>query len=146
MLKVHLPNTRGPERAYIVGVLLGDFLGVDYEVVLEARERVSIFTAGGSEISLSDELFALADGDWLTAKMLPRFCESVVLDMPFSSDVVTVESTFPLIGWGHEFSEEAVAELNVRGVKLNVDIFGVAFFFLSRCEEYFCHNLDHYQR
>ena len=59
------PPTRRPERAWILRVLLDEYLGLPFRHEIAEREGVSI-ALEGRELLVADVLLAVADGDWLT--------------------------------------------------------------------------------
>src|SRR4051812_36085821 len=74
MFVLRIPSTRVAERSYAAGVLLGEFLGLDYRIEkAESNLPVRLFaesdpTAG---IVFGDNLFCKPESEWLTACSLP---------------------------------------------------------------------------
>ena len=46
MLRISFPETQRPERSWICDVLLGEFLGLDYELAFDHADTVRISAAG----------------------------------------------------------------------------------------------------
>lgn len=63
---VRTPPGYEPERRYALDVVLGEFLGLEFEHVVEERADVAI---GG--LRFPDVLFATPEADWLTARAHP---------------------------------------------------------------------------
>ncbi|WP_018176949.1 polysaccharide deacetylase family protein [Thioalkalivibrio sp. AKL8] len=172
-LLVEAPNGRCPERDYVLGVLLGDFLGLSWRREVSERQDVRI-TLGGlpGEIRLPDILFSVADADWLTEASMPRrpFAQWDTRDL--AKDITLVDPTVPVIYGGHPIpvgaqppgrsnashghasddgkrqnaGAEAFAVLEDGRVSLPIDIFGSAFFMLSRYEELVTPDRDEHDR
>ncbi len=127
MIEIFLPPGFRPERRYIVGTILEDFLGLeisynehalpDYRFVLENRR----------EIVVRDHFFSRfiddADHGYLHADNIPQRISW--LTNPF-----ILEQPLPVIFGDDEW--DRTGDRMVCGI----DIFGSAFFMLSRWEEY----------
>ena len=143
MLIVEIPNTRIPERDYILSVLLGDFLGMSWTRQSAERGDVRITVADQQgELLLPEGLFRTPEAVWLTtaslpSRPLPRW------DVGELGNAVTlVEKMVPVI-----FGD---AQPGIRqtknGIRLPIDIFGSAFFMLSRYEEAVLQDRDKHDR
>jgi hypothetical protein len=124
-LVVETPPGYEPERRYILDVVLGDWLGLDWELRTAARRDVRIAPAGEPEersVRMPDVLFATPREDWLTAASLPAVDRSNGLAILYGATVP------PGSGW------------------LAVDVFGSAFFMLTRYEELAIRDRDRYGR
>lgn len=172
-LLVEAPNGRCPERDYILGVLLGDFLGLPWRREVSERQDVRI-TLGGQpgEIWVPDILFSVADADWLTEASMPRRPLAQWDTRDLAKDITLVDPTVPVIYGGHPIpvgaqppertnaghgagsgngrclhaGAEAFAVLEDGRVSLPIDIFGSAFFMLSRYEELVTPDRDEHDR
>jgi hypothetical protein len=124
-LLVEAPATYEPERRYILGVVLGDWLGLEWELRTVDRPDVRITLAdepAGACVLISDVLFATRSQDWLTDASLPRVSASDGLAVLYASPPA------PEVG------------------RLAVDVFGSAFFMLTRYEELVIADRDRYGR
>jgi hypothetical protein len=136
-LIVAAPPTYEPERRYILEVVMSQWLGLDWELRLEERSGVRI-TVGDDgapgHVILPDGLFATEERGWLTAASLPP---SPVPWLPSAdaqpAGAIGVERLPVLYGDGAASSALVFAE--GPGVRLCVDVFGSAFFMLTRYEE-----------
>jgi hypothetical protein len=73
-LLVEAPPGYEPERRYILDVVLGDWLGLPYQLRTADRRDVRIALAedpASAEVTLPEVLFATPPDEWLTAASLP---------------------------------------------------------------------------
>lgn len=127
MLTLHVPRTRLAERQYVATVVLGEFLGLDWQLVAEDRADVLLTLAGSEQALLfPDVLFAAPPMRWLTADLLPS---AVLPKVPAPADLaaVTGQPDLPVL-FGAAVTGQADADVTV-------DIFGSIFFLLTRYEE-----------
>lgn len=122
-LLVETPPGYDAERRYILGVVLGDRLGLDWTLRTDDRADVRIGLAEdpqGSCVRLPDVLFATPCEDWLTRASLPS--------VEHSDGLPVVYGAAP------------------EPSRLAVDVFGSAFFMLTRYEELVIGDRDPYER
>ena len=141
-LEVEAPGTYEPERRYILDVILGDRLGLDWRLRLGERSDVRIVnpTDPSRGVVVPDVLFATPTGDWLTRAALPPR----PLAWREAPDGTGPRRWLPVL-----YGAEAPDALIVPGpddVELTVDVFGSAFFMLSRYEELVVPARDHHGR
>lgn len=138
MLVITAPATRRPEREYILSVVLGDFLGIAYRVRYEDRSTVRI-TNEDSEahprLTLPDTFFSSADDSWLEAVSVP----SLPLDEWATADglpeAAVLDRRLPIL-FGAPLPESGRwFQHSDEGISLGLDVFGSAFFMLTRYEE-----------
>ena len=128
---VKSPASFENERRYIFDVIFSEFLGLEYEVSFsDEAKSVEIVLEKGS-LLLSDAFFSMDKSLWLTEKSMPetplkKVCKK---DSPF--DFKSVSDEIPVI-YGEE-NPEIIQDDSV--VKIGIDIFGSAFFMLTRYEE-----------
>ena len=120
-LVVEAPASYEPERRYVLDVVLGDWLGLDWRLEPVARSDVRLTVDGADGcVVLPDVLFATPRAEWLTPTSLPRRplrrCEGV-----------------PVI-YGAEAADELVRAVD-DALVLAVDVLGSCFFMLTRLEE-----------
>jgi hypothetical protein len=124
-LLVEAPSGYEPERRYILDVVLGDWLGLDWELRTGDRRDVRLALAeepDGRCVLVPDVLFATPREDWLTEAALPR---------------VDTAGGLPVL-YG--------APREPDSTRLGVDVLGSAFFMLTRYEELVLGDRDHYGR
>lgn len=134
ILQISQPAVRATERSYAIDVLLGEFLGLRYTIAVHESPDVKITLAGDvrRELWLPDVFLSEADACWLSAESLPS--------MPLKMRPNTIGSgkaeggeQLPVL-----FGRECPPQLrmpNANSAYLDVDVFGSAFFMLSRYEE-----------
>jgi hypothetical protein len=119
MLVVEAPAGYEPERRYILDVVLGDRLGLEWTLQTADRSDVRISRAddsGGASVTVPDGLFATPAADWLTPASMP--------------DVRMAEGLPVLYG-----ASARAPETEPATAALEVDVLGGAFFMLTRYEE-----------
>jgi hypothetical protein len=125
-LLVEAPAAYEPERRYVLDVVLGDRLGLDWTLRVAERRDVRISRADdpdGPCVRLPDGLFATPSEDWLTPASMPS---------------VRVRDGLPVL-----YGEPAPT---ADPATLDVDVFGSAFFTLTRYEELVVADRDPYGR
>lgn len=129
MLVVTFPENCHAERCWISAVLLGEFLGLSYALEFDSGPKVRL-SAAGRTLALSDAFFAGLSDRWLArgaehAGLAQRWA---VAESGLDPDLC--DSTVPVLFGAAGF---AIAD-NGDGA-LDLDIFGSAFFMLTRYEE-----------
>jgi hypothetical protein len=138
-LIVTAPPTYEPERRYILGVLLSEWLGLDWELRAEERSDVRVTLAGEEgprRLSLPEGLFATDPPDWLTQASLPA--------APLAWWEIDGRR-LPVL-YGAEPTASAALSDDGEVVDLGVDVLGSAFFMLTRYEEVAVGTRDAYGR
>lgn len=134
------PPTFLPERQYIHDVLLADFLGLAHRLEpVDARE-VELVLEGdeaGRRLVVPDVLFQVAPDDWLTERALPR--------MPLRWCATPDHGRLPLL-FDDGSHGDAVLQPAADGLRLALDVFGSAFFMLTRYEELVVPSRDQHGR
>lgn len=137
------PPGRNAEREYVFGVLLGEWLGLDWECLEACDTYVSLRMAGDpQELRLPDSFFGRADQDWLGQRSLPQLPLATWDTAELEADLPLILPSVPVIfGDAHPavFRNE-----NVLG--LPIDVFGSAFFMLTMYEEIVLPDRDSYDR
>lgn len=138
MLTINSPSTYIPERKYIISILFGDFLGLNYRVKFGNSDCIMI-TDGRTELRVADIFFQTQEMEWLTAQSLPRepLRNWDLRECGLYRDLS--ETRIPII-FGED--KEELFDPNY----LPIDIFGSTFFMLSRYEEYIEEVEDIHQR
>jgi hypothetical protein len=138
-LIVAAPPTYEPERRYILGVVLSEWLGLDWELRPEERSDVRVTLAGDAgsrHLSLPEGLFATDPAAWLTAPSLP----------PSPLSWRDVEGRRLPVLYGPSPVPSTVVSEDDRAVHLGIDVLGSAFFMLTRYEEVAVGARDAYGR
>ncbi len=138
MLTLQIPKTHSKEIRWIVNVILEEFLGIDYQLI-EKDEEFYRFEFGGKTLTISDVFFC-QDTVW-QKKPLKQ-------NQPFSTwninssrlNIPSIVKPLPVL-FGYP-----KLELSESHIRLDIDVFGSAFFMLSRYEELFPSELDKHKR
>jgi peptidoglycan/xylan/chitin deacetylase (PgdA/CDA1 family) len=128
-----VPDTYGPEREYVVDLVLGEWLGLDYRLVARDRRDVEIRSMDGDRhgaLIVADVLLATPMDRWLTSDPLPR------LPLPFLRKDEGRGRPRPLpILFGSAGQDGSGIEVIDDTTVLTVDVFGTALFGVTRYEE-----------
>jgi hypothetical protein len=127
MLKVEAADTYGPERRYILDVMLRERLGLDWRLEPGDRADWRLSLDGNADgcVVIPDVLFATAPEDWLTVASLP--------ERPLAWCDGGPSGRLPVVYGSGAPSTPVVVRPDC--VELTVDVLGGSFFMLSRYEE-----------
>lgn len=131
-LRVEIPCSYVPEREYVVRAVMTDILGIAVTTVVRADARGTRISIGdGKSLEVTDGLFASAPESWLQEDSIPRTPLPIWRLNDTLLRPVVVNSDLPVI------CGDRSPSFNVEGEKacLTLDVFGGAFFMLSRYEE-----------
>jgi len=148
VLLIEHPNTYLPERAYALEVLLGQFLGLEWEAQASARSDTRITLRGSSDscsLTIADGLFATPEGRWLASESLPITPLAHWRIDGASIQPTLVAPSLPII-YGEPLTSGCFYEESEHAISLGVDIFGSIFFQLARYEEIACPARDAHER
>ncbi|TWF79019.1 hypothetical protein FHX44_114945 [Pseudonocardia hierapolitana] len=137
-LLVSAPAGYQEERRYVLGVVLGDWLGLDWSLVTHERPDVRIGLAedpDGAAVTTPDALFSTAPDQWLTDSALPSRPLPRRRVGQAAAGVLDAEEQLPVLYGGSSPPSANLAEQCEQGVRLDVDVFGSAFAMLTRYEE-----------
>jgi hypothetical protein len=156
-LMVYAPSTHAPERRYALETVLGEWLGLDFELGRGDPGQVTIRVSGdsdGLELTVPDVFFGMPAQDWLTERSVPAARLAEVETGPGTEpgqaglrDVAAGPrpATTPVM-FGDTGSDPRWWRPADRGLVLRVDVFGSAFFALTRYEEAVGRALDEFGR
>ncbi|MDO9384673.1 MAG: polysaccharide deacetylase family protein [Hyphomicrobiaceae bacterium] len=132
MLIIEMPAGRHAERDYVLGTLLGEFLGLRWRRVVSDALQTRIALEGSDRrLILPDILLAIENDLWLTPRSMPaRPLDSWDAGAALP-EAVLVSPNLPVI-YGDARIKFALSGTEIR---LPIDIFGSAFFMLTRYEE-----------
>ncbi len=116
MIRLQLPDdSKRAERLYVADVIFDEFLGLNFDVEFSDKLAGPVIHLGeGRTLELADGFFGLPDDDWLRESTLPL------------APLATWQDTDLPILYGTD---------ELRDGYLGLDVFGSAFFMLSRYEE-----------
>ena len=136
-LLVRVPDLHMQERKYVLDVVLGEWLGLPYDLLPHDALDVVITLAGddsGAALSMSDRFFATPDADWLTDRSLPTEPLQRIYPESVSPGSNGATKALPLL-FGDPGADGGGWHRVDTGLNLPVDVFGTVFFLLSRYEE-----------
>ena len=133
-ITVYMPKGYRDERDYILRVILGELLGLEYQVDSWDREVTCISFSNNSNIILADTFFNKSKGKWLDKSSLPQQPLKVWDASILGDNVNLIHKNIPVI-YGEDPDDNLFFNINNNTIKLGLDIFGSAFFMLTRYEE-----------
>jgi hypothetical protein len=139
-LRIVFPDSRRDEKRWICKVVLEEWLGVDCDISFDRQDRTRI-GADGKKLLLPDTFFAGAADNWCCRASLP--VEPLAQWSPAESglDPFLVRPAVPVI-----FGRAGFVSRGDSEAELYLDVFGSAFFMLSRYEEAACTLRDSHDR
>jgi hypothetical protein len=144
MLKIKIPNICENEQIYSLDILIGEFLGLEFEVEAFESNFIEITRLDSfdkySKLTIDASFFNKAKKDWLKTQSMPVLPLKTWTPSEDGIDAKLVEPNIPVL-YG---SPGLVKKKN--NIHLNLDIFGSAFFMLSRYEELITKIRDSHDR
>jgi hypothetical protein len=125
-MNIYIPCNYIPERTYVIDIILGEFLGLDYRIITQENLLdYKIILHNGNTLIVKDHFFKkfTDDMNYLSAKNIPE-------KINFIKNQFVNERDIPVI-YGND--ELIVAH---DGIVCGIDIFASSFFMLARWEEY----------
>jgi hypothetical protein len=147
-LIVTMPGSYTAARDYTLSVILKEFLGLKYCIKKTCKSEVLITDKEQKRcLIIPDSLFATPEEKWLTRSSLPKqplkLFDVNTMGLGSSAKV----SSVPVIYGFHECSaDEKRHSKKSNDVYLPIDIFGSAFFMLTRYEEVVKQERDEHDR
>lgn len=147
MFQIKIRNTFKNEQVYALDVLLSEFLGLNFEVETYDGDFIEITRSGNyggsshsAKLTLDASFFYKANQNWLEHKFMP------FLPLPTwtpGDDGIKANLVLPNIPI--LYGSPGLVNNN-NHIHLNLDIFGSAFFMLSRYEEVITKDRDEHGR
>ncbi|SCA58777.1 Uncharacterized protein AB751O23_AO_00080 [Chlamydiales bacterium SCGC AB-751-O23] len=126
MLQVFVPENFFPERSYILDVLLGEFLGLEFQVFIAPEKEYRIVCENGNELIIRDDFFgSIKEETYLNKENLPNKIK-ILGQSPI------YDRSLPII-----FGEDYLS-ITQNSINCGADFFASSFFLLTRWEEYVC--------
>ncbi len=147
-LQISTSNTYLPEKKYILDVLLKEFLGVDYEIVEKDSSQLTITSQNASDnrkLIFHDGLFKTPDSDWLQEVSLPTSPLPVWIPAKDNLHLEELPQSVPVI-FGKPNQKGGFIKLTEKEIEIGIDVFGSAFFMLTRYEELVMAERDSHDR
>jgi peptidoglycan/xylan/chitin deacetylase (PgdA/CDA1 family) len=136
MLTIYIPPHYELERKYILSVMLGEFLGLEYQVNIDSSKIDYEIVSNGSEhkLSIADRFFPVDTDNWLQPISLPEQPLNIWDIDRTSLSATTVNNRIPVI-YGDDPEDPSFFARHEDNIYLGLDIFGSSFFMLTRYEE-----------
>jgi hypothetical protein len=135
MIKIKIPNNNIKERKYIISLFLDEFLGLEYNIIVDEKiNDYIIYLQNDKMIRLKDSFFSKypKDLEYLNIQNLPTEVTNIYNDK-FDLNFMV------LYGSDNIFVLE-------NSIEIEVDIFASSFFMLTRWEEYVVKKRDNHNR
>jgi hypothetical protein len=149
-LCVESPIGYQAERRYILDQVLGDWLGLEWELRPTTRTgdlRLTLSGPDGGSVVVPDVLFGTPEDDWLTSRSLPtRPLRVVEIGDPGSTALRAGQRLAAIYAPPGAASSGPALRSDGSDVELAVDVFGSAFFMLTRYEELVSSDRGPYDR
>lgn len=140
MLVIHCNDNHKTDRAYIYDVVFRDFWHMDYQIQYELRKDIAL-EMDGQILYMADTFFQQDESAWLQEKSLPKQPLQKVTLSGVYTDCAT-DANLPIV-----FGDVNITSLfNEKEKYSSLDIFGSAFFMLTRYEETVKKERDQYDR
>ena len=144
MLKIKIPSLCQNEQQYVLDILLGEFLGLAFEVESYHGDEIEITrpdcSASSSKLKLDASFFHKAHEAWLKPESMPVLPLTTWVPEQDGFNVNLSEPKVPVL-----YGQPGLIK-NGDHLHLNLDIFGSAFFMLSRYEELVTKDRDNHDR
>ncbi len=140
MLKLSISNYRQTEIQWVCNVIFSEMLGVEIEFQT-SNEKDFILSDGAKSLSVANIFLSETQENWLTSESLPNQNLQIwkPKNFPDFPDFLT-DATLPILfGTSHFYLTE-------NKIELGLDVFGTAFFMLSRYEELVITERDKFNR
>ena len=157
-LLVRTPGTWLAERCYVLDLVLTEWLGLEYELTVHGSPGVVIGLRGDEselEVQLPDVLFATPREAWLSEEAAPsRPLARLIAPgrQPYSGDVGAgsavercTDESLPVI-FGAPSQDTLAWRTTPEGASVSIDVFGSAFYLLTRIEEILGGPVDRHRR
>ena len=141
MLNVKIPNFCKNEILYSLELILGEFLGLSFEAEVHDSSYIKISNKNNlGEITLDSSFFEKAQNSWLKNNSMPKLPLKYWIPADDGLNFNLVDKKLPVI-----YGEPGLIKKD-KYFHINIDIFGSAFFMLSRYEELVSDIRDNHNR
>lgn len=145
MITISVQQSHLPEKKYILGTLLTNFLGLDFELKIHDEPTIKL-TKNGKTLTFPDQLLSLNEALWLTSASLPQeplpFWDCGQLPFPVHP---LANNNLPVL-YGLSPSCEHFFSKDDKQIYLGLDILGSCFFMLTAYEEHVKKDRDPHGR
>lgn len=141
MIKVEVGKSNLSVKEYILGIVLIDFLGVEYELTTNNESHFRL--AYNDKYILINDIFLneeFTETSWLNKKSLPSQPLKIWDAQEVDLEVTLTNNKLPVI-YGDPY-----VSIDKNKIDIGIDIFGSSFFMLSRYEEAVKNDRDVHDR
>lgn len=122
------------EKKYIINVILKEFLGVDFDLAFHEENETWMIFPNSQRLVVADILFQTPIKNWLTPESLPKQPLPRWDGSTTVGEIPLVDKNVPII-YGESLPGGYWVDHEAGLTRLGIDIFGGAFFMLTRLEE-----------
>ena len=141
LLRIKIPKLCQSEQEYVLDILLGEFLGLAVDVETYEGDVIEITKPSQtSKFTLDASFFNKAHQAWLKPESMPDLPLATWNPAKEGIKANIVEPSVPVL-----YGQPGLVK-NAELLHLNLDIFGSAFFMLSRYEELITKDRDNHDR
>lgn len=141
MLEVYLPKFCINETEYIIKIILSDFLGLEYTIILHDESFIKIKSNKSKKpLILETSFFENCKDHYLCKESLPELPLKFWHPPSIMNNIKLTSNEVPII-----FGNNKV-EINDNQIRIGLDIFGSSFFMLTRYEEVVINAFDSHGR
>lgn len=137
-----------PEINYILRFILGDVFGLSFDIAENDGDCIEITRPSaqpGKRLVLACELFQTPHERWLSHDSLPTLPLRRFDASSEGIDLNCLPDSLPVI-YGRFLDNGSLLKTESNTIETGIDIFGSAFFMLTRCEELILEDRDEYGR
>ncbi|MBN4078243.1 polysaccharide deacetylase family protein [Nitrospina gracilis] len=139
MLEIHHPKIQSEAVDWILSVIFGEFLGIEY-IARSSTEKGYCLQLNGKRLDLADSLFPQLQESWLIDEPMVKIPLVLWDASKLGLSVSLTDPLLPVV-----FGEPYI-DIESNRVDCHIDILGTAFYFLSRYEELVIKERDKYDR
>jgi len=128
MIKIFILNNNIAERKYVIDIILGEFLELNYTIEVKNNKNYELILENGNKLIIEDHFFYKfqKDLEYLDEKNIPQKVE-------FAKNEFIVEDNIPII---YGTNKLIINHQSLFTLTCGIDIFASSFFMLTRWEEY----------
>lgn len=139
MLEIHYPTSNQEAVDWILSVIFGEFLGIEY-IARPCMEKGYSLQLNGKRLDLADSLFPQLQESWLVGEPAFKIPLAQWDAAKSGLSVPLTNPSLPIV-----FGEPSIT-IEPDRIDCHIDILGTAFYFLSRYEEMVVKERDKYDR
>lgn len=140
---IYIPDSFDREKSYIINLFFNEFLGISVKIEQFKQKGIIRIQGDNGYIEMPDVFFSISEEDWLTEGSLPVLpldrCHIDQIGGDFNGRKI------PVI-YGRKNEKGEYFSVSEKKTYIGIDIFGSAFFMLTRYEEYVNRKRDAHDR